>query len=192
VSTPAVADVLWRLRGVWHDHLEAFTPDGTPLHDDDVGSVRGPFPFDNLVYIDFDGRRYRQTNVTFRGRPVHVRTFSGRMVDGLLVFDPLGERDPGHVGVACGPDTIAFVPRVIDDRLQHYSEPDVIRLDGDRRVRTTVLWRDSVVSRTLHVTGRRVAASTATRFADDPRGPGSNVHADGLRTTTAFRGGHDG
>ena len=61
---------LLQLRGVWHDHIELYNLDGTPLDDDSsAGSgTPGPGPFDNLVYIDFDGKDFSLTNVHIRGR----------------------------------------------------------------------------------------------------------------------------
>ena len=79
--------------GVWHDHLEAFDPDGTPVADDPHGGVPGPFPYDNLVYFDFDGSTVTQTNVTFRGREPSVRTFESDLVDGVLRFRRLGPEE---------------------------------------------------------------------------------------------------
>ena len=61
-----LADDLAAMVGVWHDHLEAFDRDGTPVTDDPHGGVPGPFPYDNLGYFDFDGATVTQTNVTFR------------------------------------------------------------------------------------------------------------------------------
>ena len=48
---------LMLLRGTWHDHIELYNLDGTPLDDDSAAGSGspGPGPFDNLVYIDFDG-----------------------------------------------------------------------------------------------------------------------------------------
>ncbi|MEZ5267242.1 MAG: hypothetical protein R2789_01280 [Microthrixaceae bacterium] len=72
------------MTGVWHDHLEAFDPEGTPIAHDEHGGVPGPFPYDNLVYFDFDGSTVTQTNVTFAGREPKVRTFESDLVDGVL------------------------------------------------------------------------------------------------------------
>ena len=71
IPTPGtVADTLTRMRGVWHDHVEVYDLAGNPLSEDALSGTPGPAPFDNLVYVDFDGFIYRQTNVTFRGRPI--------------------------------------------------------------------------------------------------------------------------
>ena len=105
-----LADDLAAMVGVWHDHLEAFGPDGSPVTEDPHGGVPGPFPYDNLVYFDFDGSTVTQTNVTFRGREPNVRTFESDLVDGVLRFRRLGPEAPQHVGVSGGPGIIWFVP----------------------------------------------------------------------------------
>ena len=89
-----------KMRGVWHDHVEIFDLAGNPLADDPHSGSPRPAPYDNLVYIDFDGVVFARTNVTFRGRPLHTQTFSGKLVDGMLVFDRLGPEAPVHIGVS--------------------------------------------------------------------------------------------
>lgn len=86
----SVGHHLLRMRGVWHDHVEIFGLDGTPLAADTWAGAAGAVPFDNLVYIDFDGVTYRQTNVTFRGRPLHVRSFQGTLRGGRAVLRQAG------------------------------------------------------------------------------------------------------
>lgn len=191
--TGSVVDTLLRMRGVWHDTLHAFHPDGTPMPFDEVGSVHGPFPYDNLVYVDFDGEVYRQTNVTFRGRPLKVRSFEAKVVDGVLRFDPLGPRDPGHVGISAGPGRLIFCPATTDHPgLSHYSEPDFVELTGSgTRQRTTMLYRGGELVRTLAVSGIRLAATADRRVPDDPRGADGPVH-ELHSTTQAFTGGTDG
>ena len=71
----SVAHNLMLMRGVWHDRIELFELDGSPREHDTQGGTPGASPYENLVYIDFDGVELRQTNVTFRGRPLHVRSF---------------------------------------------------------------------------------------------------------------------
>jgi hypothetical protein len=165
------------MRGVWHDHLELFELDGAPRHEDAQGGQPGASPFDNLVYIDFDGETYRQTNVTFRGRPLHVRSFTATLREGILHFDKLGPQDPGHVGVSGGPGVLIFTPQAIDESWQRYSEPDYIRLIGpDQRTRNTMLYRDGKLVRTLSVTGYRLAPVADRRMPFDPRGAEGPVH----------------
>jgi hypothetical protein len=165
------------MTGVWHDHLELFELDGAPRFHDAQGGQPGASPYDNLVYIEFDGVNYRQTNVTFRGRPLHVRSFTAVLREGILEFDKLGPNDPGHVGVSGGPGVLIFTPRAIDDSWQRYSEPDYIRLIGpNQRTRNTMLYRDGKLVRTLSVTGYRLSPDASRRVAFDPRGPEGDVH----------------
>ena len=91
-KTGSVGHNLMLMRGVWHDHIELFELDGSPLNDDihQGSGSPGASPFDNLVYIDFDGHTLKLTNVHFRGRPVAAKSFVGQMKDELLVFDALG------------------------------------------------------------------------------------------------------
>ena len=62
----SVGHNLMLLRGTWHDHIELYNLDGTPLEDDSgAGSGSpGPGPFDNLVYIDFDGENFALTTAS--------------------------------------------------------------------------------------------------------------------------------
>jgi hypothetical protein len=193
VTAGSVRETLSRMRGVWHDTVTAFHPDGTAMTVDEVGSVHGPYPYDNLVYIDLDGDAYTQTNVTFRGRPLHVRTFHAKIIDGVLRFDQLGPDDPGHVGVSAGPDRIVFAPARTDHAgVGRYSEPDLVELTGPAtRQRTTFLYRDGHLVRTLSVRGHRVAATADRRVPDDPRGQHGPPHAGRASTTAAFTGGTD-
>jgi hypothetical protein len=165
------------MRGVWHDRLEVCALDGQPLDSDPHGRVGGSSPFENLVYLDFDGENYRQTNVTFRGRPLHVRSFTGVLKEGVLHFDKLGPDDPGHIGVAAGHDTLMFIPGQITDALKRYSEPDFIRLNGvSERTRTTVLYRGGIAVRTLNVRGCKLSPDPTPRLTFDPRGADGDVH----------------
>ncbi len=183
-----VGDTLTRMRGVWHDHVEIFDLAGHPLAEDAQGGSPGPAPFDNLVYVDFDGLTYRQTNVTFCGRPIHARAFSGRMVDGVLVFDTLGPEAPEHIGVSGGPGILFFIARVVDDAMRRYSEPDCVRLIGSgERTRTTVLYRGGIAVRTLTAWGQRLAPTADRRLPWDPRGPDGDPH-ETRRDTFVFRG----
>ena len=172
----SVGHILQRMVGVWHDRLATYRLDGSPLSDDARGGQPGASPWENLVYFDFDGASYIQTNVTFRGRPLHTRTFTGTLVEGVLQYDPLGPGDPGHVGVSGGPDTLILAPHAIKDAWKRFAEPDVVRLDGDRRTRHTFLYRDGVLLRTLHVAGTRLTTDTSKRHSLDPRGPDGPVH----------------
>ena len=184
--TSLLAENLAAMTGVWEDHLEAHAPDGTALTQDDHGGRPGPMPYDNLVYIDFDGRDYRQSNVVLRGRPAHVRTFAATVEDGVLRFARLGPDAPEHIGVAAGPGVIWFLARDIGPGWEHYSEPDVITLDGDTRTRHTALWRDGTLARTLTVRGRRRSTDPSRRVDDDPRGTDGPVHDD-RRPTSVWK-----
>jgi len=186
-----VGYLLMQMRGVWHDHLELCALDGTPLNQDPYGMVGGSSPFDNLVYVEFDGEIYRQSNVTFRGRPTHVRSFTGKLIDGILRFDTLGPNDPGHIGVAAGHDTLIFVAQKMDESLQRYAEPDFIRLIGaSERTRSTVLYRGGVAVRTLNVRGVKLSPAADRRHALDPRGLDGDVH-EARSVTLAYQGGND-
>lgn len=182
-----VVNLLRRLRGVWHDRIEAFDLAGAPLSEDAHGGTPGALPYDNLVYIDFDGEAYRQTNVCFRGRPVHVRTFAGAVRDGVLVFHRLGPRAPEHIGVSGGPDVLIFAPRAVDAAWERYAEPDVIRLVGEaRRERTTLLYRGGRAVRSLAAHGVRVSPVADRRVPWDPRGERGPVH-EAVGETEVFR-----
>ena len=180
----SLTDDLHAMAGVWHDHLTAWDVHGHAVDHDPFGGVPGPFPYDNLVYCDFDGATWTQTNVTFRGREPGVRTFEADVVDDMLTFRRLGPEAPEHVGVSGGPGLIWFVSRsMADPGLQRYCEPDLIRLDipqdraqPARRWRTTVLWRDGELVRPMLVEGVRVSADTTRPHEWDPRGPDAAVH----------------
>mgnify|MGYP001820990660 CR=1 FL=1 len=182
MASDLLAENLRAMVGVWHDVLTARTPDGDPVTDDPHGGTPGPFPYENLVYIDFDGTTYTQTNVTFRGRPVHRRTFHATVDDGVLTFDRLGPDAPRHIGIAAGPGRIWFLPAGIDDAWMRYSEPDYLVIDGDQRTRSTALYRHGEFVRSLEVVGTRLATDPSRRVDLDPRGPDGPPHED--RTTT--------
>ena len=189
-----LVDDLRSMVGVWHDRLRAWDAAGTELHHDPFGGVPGPFPYENLVYCDFDGRTWTQTNVTFRGREPHARTFEADVDGGVLTFRRLGPEAPEHVGVSGGPGLIWFVARSLaEPGLQRYCEPDLIRLDVPadedpaagrpaRRWRTTVLWRDGELVRPMLVEGERLTVDTSRTHPWDPRGADAPVH--GTRSAT--------
>lgn len=182
-----VAYMLTMMVGVWHDHIELYDLAGQPLAEDLKAGSPGKAPFDNLVYIDFDGENYIQTNVTFRGRPLHIRTFTGRLIEGVLHFDQLGPQDPGHIGVSAGNNVLAFLPARIDDSMKRYSEPDFLFLQPpNQRTRSTVLYRDGLAIRSLHAQGYKVAPLPSRRHPDDPRGLEGDVH-EIRSTTTVFK-----
>ena len=175
--TGSVGHTLSRMTGVWHDRVEIFSPSGTPLSEDPASGTPGPCPFENLVYVSFDGVRYTQTNVAFRGRPLGFRTFSGSLVDGVLHFDRLGPNDPGHIGVSGGPGVLFFVAGTLGEATQRYCEPDCVRLLGAaERTRTTVLYRGGAVIRTLTANGVKIAPTADVRVPWDPRGADGPVH----------------
>lgn len=173
-------DDLHEMCGVWHDHVQGYYPDGTVMTYDEHGGTPGAFPYENLVYIDFDGTSYRQTNVTVQGRPLHVRGFVGEVRDGVLRFGQLGPHDPGHLGVSAGPGCIVFLPARLDDpAVRRFADPDYIRLLGaDQRTRTTTLYRYGELVRTLRVSGTRITTATDRRVDSDPRGVAGPVHGD--------------
>jgi len=176
--TSLMAENLFEMRGVWHDVLTARDPSGTSVADDPHGGTPGPFPYENLVYIDFDGERYTQTNVTFRGRPVHTRTFHAGVVGGILTFNKLGPDAPAHIGIAADVGRIWYLPAHIDEAWQRYSEPDYLVIDGDTRTRSTALYRHGSFVRTLEVRGTRLTRDPSERVAIDPRGEGGPPHED--------------
>ena len=138
----SVGDNLSRMAGVWHDHIDLYNLDGSPLDDDSlVGSgTPGPGPFENLVYIDFDGSNLLLTNVHIKGREVAAKTFSGQMRDDLLVFDPLGPGAYENIGMSGGPGILTFNARAMDRATDVYMEPDFIILTGpDQRVTLAVV-----------------------------------------------------
>jgi hypothetical protein len=186
-ATGSVAHSLTAMRGVWHDHVEIFDLGGRPLAEDTDSGTPGTAPFDNLVYVDFDGERFLQTNVTFGGRPMHARSFRGTVREGILVFDPLGPDDPEHIGVSAGPGVLFFGPRRVTEAWARYHEPDVIRLLGPgQRTRTTLLYRHGVAVRTLTALGHKVAPSADRRVPWDPRGVDGPVHVP-REDTMVFR-----
>ena len=173
----SVGHTLSLMAGVWHDRVDIYSPNGTPLSEDPASGTPGAAPFENLVYVSFDGERYTQTNVAYRGRPLATRTFSGRLVDGVLHFDKLGPKDPGHIGVSGGPGILFFVAGTLGEATQRYCEPDCVRLMGpSERTRTTVLYRGGRVIRTLTAYGTRVSPPTELRLPFDPRGADGPIH----------------
>jgi hypothetical protein len=171
------------MRGVWLDNLRAYDVGGAELGYDANGGVPGAFPYQNLVYVDFDGALYTQTNVTYSGRPIHVRTFFADVADGVLRFRSLGPNAPAHVGVSGGPGLIWFVAESLQSAgLTQYSEPDLIRIDGDERTRQTVLYRGGQLVRTMFVAGTRLSHDPSRRYSSDPRGVEGEVHDGSLIT----------
>ncbi len=169
------------MRGTWHDHIELYNLDGTPLNtDSDLGAgTPGPSPFDNLAYIDFDGYNLKLTNVHIRGRELATKTFAAKMEDGLLVFDELGPGAFNNVGVSGGPGILTFNALEMGKHTDVYLEPDFIALVGNgQRIRHTVLYRDKVAVRTLTARGTRLSPTCDVRHSTDPRGPDGPVHGE--------------
>lgn len=176
-TNSSVSDTLRQLRGTWHDRVQLFQLDGTPLEYDALAGSPGPGPFENLVYIDFDGTTMTQTNVTFRGREASAKTFSARIDKGVLVFDSLGKGAYENIGMSAGPGAISYSARHLSDGCQHYFEPDFIQLTGpDTRIRTTLLYRDGKAIRTLRAEGVRLSNDCQQRHKYDPRGLEGPVH----------------
>jgi hypothetical protein len=177
---------LMLMRGTWHDHVETYHLDGRPLgNDTDAGSgTPGPSPFDNLVYIDFDGRCLKLTNVHFRGREPVGKTFTGELKDDLLVFDPLGDGAYENIGMSGGPGILTFNARQLDKACDVYMEPDFIVLTAPgERIRHTVLYRNGVATRTLTAKGTRLSPTCDKRHDIDPRGPDGDVHGEAFKAT---------
>ena len=185
----SVRDTLWQLRGIWHDRIELFQLDGSPLDFDALAGSPGASPFENLVYIDFDGEIMTQTNVTFRGRPVSARTFTARMEQDVLVFNTLGKGAYENIGMAAGQGALLYSARNLSPGCQMYFEPDFIQLTGpDTRLRSTLLYRDGQAIRTLRADGQRLSDSCHQRHDWDPRGPEGPVHEPQSRSDVWRKG----
>lgn len=174
-----VGHTLMQMRGIWHDSIECFELDGAPLDDDTTAGsgTPGSSPFDNLVYVDFDGEFLKLTNVHFRGRPGTAKTFTGQLKDGVLVFDPLGDGAYENIGMSGGPGILTFNARELSKATDVYMEPDFIILTGTgQRIRHTVLYKDGKATRTLTAHGIRLSPSCEKRHDLDPRGTDGPVH----------------
>lgn len=181
-----VAQTLSAMAGVWHDKITLYHLDGTPLDDDtQAGSgTPGASPFENLVYISFDGHNFALTNVHIKGRPLSAKTFRGKMVDGLMVFDALGDGAFENVGMSGGPGILTFNARQLGKACEVYMEPDFIILTGpQQRVRHTVLYRGGLAVRTLTARGHKLSDDATHRHPLDPRGPIGAVHEETFTST---------
>jgi len=179
--TGSVGDTLNQLHGVWHDSIALFELDGTPLSDDtSAGSgTPGASPFENIVYVDFDGQHLKLTNVHYRGRPLSAKTFFGQMRDGVLVFDPLGRGAYENIGVSGGPGILTFNARKLGPAAEIYMEPDFIYVpEPGCRIRHTVLYRNGVAVRTLTAKGKQLSRDCTRRHNLDQRGPDGAVHEE--------------
>jgi hypothetical protein len=179
-SSSTVHDNLMAMRGVWHDHLQGYAPDGSALTFDQFGAIQGPYPFEYLVYIDFDGQTFRQTAVVVAGRAPAARSFSAQFEDGYLRFASNGPGDPGIVGVSGGPNMLVFTPAVLADTLWNFHDPDWITFTASTRQRVTTLYRGGQLRRILRVDGVRVADEADRRVEWDPRGADGPVHAEAI------------
>lgn len=175
----SVGQMLTDMVGVWHDHITIQALDGIPLAQDPYSGTAGSAPFDNLVYIDFDGEFYKQTNVTFRGRALHQRTFGGVLRDGILYFDTLGPQDPGHIGISGGANVLIFCSAQYNDATMRYSEPDFLYFPNkNERIRSTILYRHGKAVRTLLARGTKIRPIADKRIDFDPRGAEGDVHGE--------------
>ena len=182
----SVGHTLLQARGTWHEHVELYKLDGTPLDNDtEAGSgASGPAPYDSLIYIDFDGRFMQQTNVSFRGRDVHANTFAAELIDGVLVFDSLGPGAFENIGVSGGPGILIYNSRHIDEACKLYQEPDFIVYSAPgERLRTTLLYSAGEATRTCMGKATRLSPTCDHRADFDPRGPGAEVHEAQLFST---------
>jgi hypothetical protein len=178
----SVGHNLGLLHGVWHDRVEVFALDGSDLPADHLAGSPGESPFENLVYVDFDGECLALTNVHIRGRAPSAKTFTGRMREGLLVFDELGPGAYENIGMSGGAGVLTFSARELDDATKVYAEPDFVVLTADdERLRHTVLYRNGSAIRTLTARGRRLTRDCSRRHALDPRGPDGPVHEQRFR-----------
>jgi hypothetical protein len=176
-----VGETLRAMSGVWHDKITLYHLDGTPLADDtEAGSgTPGASPFENLVYISFDGDRFALTNVHIAGRPASAKTFRGSMRDGLMVFDSLGDGAFENVGVSGGPGILTFNALELSPACEVYMEPDfIILLNPTQRVRHTVLYRDGLAVRTLTARGQKLSDDAETRHPLDPRPTNEPIHGE--------------
>ncbi len=180
----SVAHNLLQLHGIWHDHIDLFELDGQSLADDPQSGTPGAGPFENLVYIDFDGTELKLTNVHLRGREPSAKTFSGRMQDDVFVFDSLGPGGYENIGVSGGPGILTFTARTLGEATDVYMEPDfIIQTAPDRRTRHTVLYRNGQAIRTLTAVGKRLTDSCDSRHELDPRGTDGPVHEEPFQST---------
>jgi hypothetical protein len=185
-KTGDVATTLLSMAGVWHDRIVLYHLDGTPLENDTkAGSgTPGSSPFENLVYISFDGQDFALTNVHIAGRPPIAKTFRGKMRDGLLVFDRLGKGAYENVGMSGGPGILTFNAPALDNACEVYMEPDfIIMTSPTTRVRHTVLYREGKAVRTLTAKGEKISHDASARHALDPRGPDGPVHGETFSST---------
>lgn len=176
-ESSALAATLLDLRGVWRDRLTAVDGSGREVTHDPHGGVPGAFPYENLVYIDFDGEHFVQTSVVSSGRDPAVRTFEARRNGETLVFTRLGPGAPNIVGISPMRGHLWFVADdILHDGISRYAEPDHVHVEGDRRWRHTVLWRHGSLVRVMHVAGSLLGRDTSRRRSDDPRGADGPVH----------------
>lgn len=172
-----LVDTLGDLVGVWHDQLSAVDGAGEPVSYDAHGGVPGEFPYQNLVYIEFDGDRFVQTSVVLSGREPAVRTFEAHRTGDTLRFVPLGPGAPTIIGISPVRGHLWFVAEPIThEGITRYAEPDHIHVDGERRWRHTVLWRHGALVRVMYVAGELLSRDTTVRHQRDPRGVAGDVH----------------
>jgi len=182
----SVGHTLLQARGTWHEQVELFNLDGSPLSDDtEAGSgAAGPSPYDSLIYLDFDGQFMKQTNVSFRGREVHANTFAAELIDGVLQFDSLGPGAFENIGVSGGPGILIYNSRHIDEACKLYQEPDfIVYTSPGHRLRTTLLYSNGEATRTCTGHATRLSPTCDKRADFDPRGSDGDVHEKNLFTT---------
>jgi hypothetical protein len=174
-----VAETLTKMHGIWQDSIELFNLDGSELRDDTTAGsgTPGSSPFENLVYVDFNGEALTLTNVHIKGRPVAAKTFTGKIVDGLLLFDSLGKGAYKNIGMSGGPNIITFSAEQLSSATDIYLEPDfILLLNATERMRHTVLYRHGKAIRTLTAKGKKLSEDCSGKHALDPRKISGNVH----------------
>ncbi|MFT6957775.1 MAG: hypothetical protein ACJAYC_002790 [Halieaceae bacterium] len=183
-ASGSVGSNLMLMRGTWHDHIDLHNLDGTRLDEDPSAGSPGRGPFENLVYIDFDGHQLALTNVHIRGRETAAKTFTGKMRGDLLVFDPLGPGAYENIGISGGPGILTFSARKLGAATDVYMEPDFIMLTAPgQRIRHTVLYRNGIATRTLTAKGTRLLPTCDARHSLDPRGPDGPLHEPAFQSS---------
>ncbi|WP_371189347.1 hypothetical protein [Thalassotalea maritima] len=180
----SVGHTLTNMHGIWHDKVDCFELDGQPLKSDNLSGTPGQSPFENLVYIDFCEQTLKLTNVHLNGRKATAKTFTATLINGVLVFDSLGEGAYENIGMSGGPNIVTFNSRQLNQATDVYMEPDFIVLTSPTtRIRHTVLYRHGMAIRTLTAHGKKLSSQCLKRHPLDPRGTTGAVHEQPFKAT---------